>query len=151
MRGICGPGSVSQDHRGINVTDPNPQLTLMRSQRGPRYLFDWGLMVSIGREPHANTFSTGVLLLDLNSFNYILYSIMAYIVTEPCDKCKYTDCVEVCPVDCFHEDETILYIDPEECIDCGACIPECPVEAIFEEDDVPEKWRHYIHWLFSKT
>ncbi len=69
---------------------------------------------------------------------------MAYVVTEPCDKCKYTDCVEVCPVDCFHEDETILYIDPEECIDCGACIPECPVEAIFEEDDVPEEWQHYI-------
>ncbi len=69
---------------------------------------------------------------------------MAYIVTEPCDKCKYTDCVEVCPVDCFHEDETILYIDPEECIDCGACIPECPVEAIFEEEDVPEEWQHYI-------
>ena len=69
---------------------------------------------------------------------------MAYVVTEPCDKCKYTDCVEVCPVDCFHEDETILYIDPEECIDCGACIPECPVEAIFEEDDAPEEWQHYI-------
>jgi len=69
---------------------------------------------------------------------------MAYIVTEPCDKCKYTDCVEVCPVDCFHEGETMLYIDPEECIDCGACIPECPVEAIFEEDDIPEEWNHYI-------
>jgi ferredoxin len=47
-------------------------------------------------------------------------------------------------VDCFHEDETALWIDPEECIDCGACIPECPVEAIFEEADVPEKWQHYI-------
>jgi ferredoxin len=69
---------------------------------------------------------------------------MAYVVCEPCVKCKYTDCVEVCPVDCFHEDELLLVIDPEECIDCGACIPECPVEAIFEEEDVPEQWREYI-------
>jgi ferredoxin len=69
---------------------------------------------------------------------------MAYIVCEPCIKCKYTDCVEVCPVDCFHEDELLLVIDPEECIDCGACIPECPVEAIFEEEDVPEQWVDYI-------
>lgn len=69
---------------------------------------------------------------------------MAYIVCEPCVKCKYTDCVEVCPVDCFHEDEELLVIDPEECIDCGACVPECPVEAIFEEDDVPEQW---VDWI----
>ncbi len=76
---------------------------------------------------------------------------MAYVVTEPCLKCKYTDCVEVCPVDCFHEDETILYIDPDECIDCAACVPECPVEAIFEEDDVPEKWRDYIQLNAEKA
>lgn len=69
---------------------------------------------------------------------------MAYVVCEPCFKCKYTDCVEVCPVDCFHEDELTLYIDPEECIDCGACVPECPVEAIYEESEVPEKWQNYI-------
>ncbi|HAR67181.1 MAG TPA: ferredoxin [Lentisphaeria bacterium] len=69
---------------------------------------------------------------------------MAYIVAEPCVKCKYTDCVEVCPVDCFYEDEFMLVIDPEECIDCGACVPECPVDAIFEIDDLPEKWESYI-------
>ena len=69
---------------------------------------------------------------------------MAYVVTEPCIKCKYTDCVAVCPVDCFREGENFLAIDPEECIDCGACVPECPVEAIFEEDDVPTKWEEYI-------
>ena len=69
---------------------------------------------------------------------------MAYIVAEPCIKCKYTDCVAVCPVDCFREGENFLVIDPEECIDCGACVPECPVEAIFEEDDVPDKWTDYI-------
>lgn len=69
---------------------------------------------------------------------------MAYIVAEPCVKCKYTDCVEVCPVDCFYEDEFMLVIHPDECIDCGACVPECPVEAIFEEDDVPAKWQSYI-------
>ena len=69
---------------------------------------------------------------------------MAYVVTEPCVKCKYTDCVEVCPVDCFHEDELMLVIDPVECIDCNACVPVCPVEAIFPEENVPEKWESYI-------
>ena len=69
---------------------------------------------------------------------------MAYVVAKPCIKCKFTDCVAVCPVDCFREGENFLVIDPEECIDCGACVPECPVEAIFEEDDVPSKWSEYI-------
>ncbi len=69
---------------------------------------------------------------------------MAYIVAEPCIKCKFTDCVAVCPVDCFYEGETMLVISPDECIDCGACEPECPVTAIFEEDDLPEKWNKYI-------
>lgn len=69
---------------------------------------------------------------------------MAYIVCEPCVKCKYTDCVDVCPVDCFAEGVNFLVINPDECIDCGACVPECPTEAIFEEDEVPEKWTEYI-------
>jgi ferredoxin len=69
---------------------------------------------------------------------------MAYIVAEPCINCKYTDCVDVCPVDCFYEGANFLAIHPEDCIDCGACEPECPTEAIFEEDDLPEKWQHYI-------
>ncbi|OGI42248.1 MAG: ferredoxin [Candidatus Muproteobacteria bacterium RBG_16_64_11] len=62
---------------------------------------------------------------------------MTYVVTETCIKCKYTDCVEVCPVDCFHEGPNFLVIDPEECIDCTLCVPECPVNAIYAEDDVP--------------
>ena len=66
------------------------------------------------------------------------------VVTEPCFNCKYTDCVVVCPVDCFYEGQSILYINPEECIDCGACIPECPVEAIYTRDEVPEQWQDYI-------
>ncbi|MCK5580823.1 MAG: ferredoxin family protein [Candidatus Omnitrophica bacterium] len=69
---------------------------------------------------------------------------MAHVVCEPCLKCKYTDCVTVCPVDSFHEADEILYIDPETCIDCGACVPECPVQAIYSEDEVPEKWQSYI-------
>ncbi|MCB9733064.1 MAG: ferredoxin family protein [Deltaproteobacteria bacterium] len=69
---------------------------------------------------------------------------MAYIVAEPCIKCKYTDCVAVCPVDCFYEGENMLVISPDECIDCGACEPECPVNAIYEEDDLPEKWAEYV-------
>ena len=69
---------------------------------------------------------------------------MAYVVTEACIKCKFTDCVDVCPVDCFREGRNFLVIDPEECIDCTLCVPECPVEAIFAEDDVPEKQRAFI-------
>jgi ferredoxin len=69
---------------------------------------------------------------------------MAFVVTEPCVGCKYTDCVTVCPCDCFHEGEQMLYIDPAHCIDCEACVPECPVEAIFHETSVPPQWRHYV-------
>ena len=69
---------------------------------------------------------------------------MTYVVTEMCIKCKYMDCVEVCPVDCFYEGENMLVIHPDECIDCGVCEPECPVEAIFEESEVPDEWNKYI-------
>ena len=62
---------------------------------------------------------------------------MTYVVTEDCIKCKYMDCVEVCPVDCFYEGDNMLVIHPDECIDCGACEPACPVTAIYAEDDVP--------------
>ena len=68
---------------------------------------------------------------------------MTYVVAEPCVKCKYTDCVDVCPVDCFYEGENFLVIHPDECIDCGACVPECPTEAIFSEDELPEQWEEY--------
>jgi len=69
---------------------------------------------------------------------------MTYVVTENCIKCKYTDCVEVCPVDCFHEGPNFLVIDPDECIDCTLCEPECPVEAIFSEDDLPDAQSHLL-------
>ncbi|MFT7625978.1 MAG: ferredoxin [Myxococcota bacterium] len=71
---------------------------------------------------------------------------MAYVVAEPCINCKFTDCVDVCPVDCFYEGKNFLIIHPDDCIDCGACEPECPVEAIFEEDELPEKWAHYTEF-----
>ena len=63
---------------------------------------------------------------------------MTHVVCQACFGCKYTDCVVVCPVECFYEGEQMLYIHPEECIDCEACVPECPVEAIFHEDNIPE-------------
>ncbi len=69
---------------------------------------------------------------------------MTYVVTETCIKCKYTDCVDVCPVDCFHEGPNFLVIDPEECIDCTLCVAECPAEAIFAEDDVPTAQQGFI-------
>jgi len=62
---------------------------------------------------------------------------MTHVVTESCIKCKYTDCVDVCPVDCFKEGPNFLVIDPDECIDCAVCIPECPVNAIYAEEDLP--------------
>ena len=66
---------------------------------------------------------------------------MTYVVTDDCIKCKYTDCVEVCPVDCFYEGENMLVINPSECIDCGVCEPECPAEAILPDtEDGLEKW-----------
>lgn len=69
---------------------------------------------------------------------------MAFVVCEPCIKCKYTDCVSVCPVACFKEGANMLVIDPDECIDCGVCVDECPVTAIFPEEEVPEKWENFI-------
>tara|TARA_B100000925_G_scaffold274570_1_gene240129 strand:+ start:2092 stop:2697 length:606 start_codon:yes stop_codon:yes gene_type:complete len=69
---------------------------------------------------------------------------MAYVVTESCIKCKYTDCVEVCPVDCFYEGPEFLVIHPDECIDCGLCEPECPIEAIYADDELPEDQIEFI-------
>ncbi len=69
---------------------------------------------------------------------------MTTVVTENCRLCRFTDCVAVCPVECFHFDDNMLYIDPDVCIDCSACIPECPVEAIFEEDDLPEELTEWV-------
>lgn len=68
---------------------------------------------------------------------------MTFVVTDACIKCKYTDCVEVCPVDCFYEGETMLVINPDECIDCGVCEPECPAEAIFAESEDLIDWVNF--------
>jgi ferredoxin len=96
-------------------------------------------MGSGGAEPKAS------IAVDLKSLSVnTLEAIMAYVVTESCIKCKYTDCVDVCPVDCFREGPNMLVIDPDECIDCTLCVPECPVEAIFAEDDVPDAQREFI-------
>ena len=69
---------------------------------------------------------------------------MTYVVKEECIKCKFTDCVEVCPVDCFHEGPNFLVIDPEECIDCSLCEPECPVDAIVADDDLEDNEQFYV-------
>jgi ferredoxin len=65
---------------------------------------------------------------------------MTYVVIDNCVKCKYTDCVEVCPVDCFYEGDEMLVINPDECIDCGVCVPECPAEAILPESEELLEW-----------
>jgi ferredoxin len=69
---------------------------------------------------------------------------MPYVVAEPCVKCKYTDCVSVCPTDSFREGANMLVIHPGDCIDCDACVPECPVNAIFWDQEIPEKWQEYV-------
>ena len=69
---------------------------------------------------------------------------MTFVVTENCIKCKYTDCVDVCPVDCFHEGPNFLVIDPDECIDCALCEPECPVDAIYPEDELPAGQEQFV-------
>lgn len=69
---------------------------------------------------------------------------MTHVVTESCIRCKHTDCVDVCPVDCFREGPNMLVIDPDECIDCAVCVPECPVEAIFAEEDIPEGQENFL-------
>jgi ferredoxin len=71
---------------------------------------------------------------------------MAFIIAEPCIGVKDKACVDVCPMDCIHgtDNDAMLYIDPDECIDCDGCVPACPVEAIFPADKVPDKWKHYV-------
>ena len=71
---------------------------------------------------------------------------VAYVIVQPCIDVKDASCVEVCPVDCIHTDDAsnMYFIDPDECIDCGACVDPCPVDAIFPEDEVPEQWRNFI-------
>ena len=69
---------------------------------------------------------------------------MSYIVTQHCVDCKYTDCVTVCPVDAFHEADRILYINPDTCVNCDACVPACPVEAIYSEENLPAKYQSYV-------
>lgn len=69
---------------------------------------------------------------------------MSYIVTQHCVDCKYTDCVAVCPVDAFHEGERMVYINPDTCVNCDACVPACPIEAIFSEENLPSKFQSYV-------
>ena len=80
---------------------------------------------------------------------------MTHVVTSACVQCKYQDCVAVCPVECFREADEYLVIDPDECIDCGACTPECPVDAIFDENELPEQWAEYTaknaEWFLNRA
>ena len=83
-------------------------------------------------------------MIDYHTPTKDLVHAMAYVVTEQCIRCKYTDCVDVCPVDCFHEGPNFLVINPEECIDCNLCVAECPVQAIYAEDDLPEDQKSFV-------
>ena len=111
---IC-PGGGTGRRKGLKIPR---DLILCRFDSGPGHEF---------------------LLLLFWTVNY-----MTFVVTEKCIKCKYTDCVEVCPVDCFYEGPNFLVINPDECIDCALCEPECPVNAIYSEDDLPEKYQGFL-------
>jgi ferredoxin len=76
---------------------------------------------------------------------------MAFVVCEPCYDCKYTDCVTQCPMDCFYQDDMMLYIDPDECIDCEACVSMCPVGAIYRDAEVPPQWTQYVQLNLERT
>jgi len=76
---------------------------------------------------------------------------MTFVVTDNCKGCRFTDCVAVCPVECFHGDDEMLYIDPDECIDCGACVPECPVEAIYDEAQLPDDKSQWLQLNADKA
>jgi len=88
--------------------------------------------------------STAILIRRGRAATSPQFNPMTHIVTEACIKCKYTDCVDVCPVDCFREGPNFLTIDPDECIDCAVCIPECPVNAIYAEEDAPADQMHMV-------
>src|SRR4026208_749079 len=96
-----------------------------------------------GRLPPRPGFGLDDCALPSGSGGGMRRPVMAYVVADPCVKCKYTDCVAVCPVDCFYEGKNSLAINPDECIDCGACEPERPTTAIFEESELPTKWAIY--------
>ena len=76
--------------------------------------------------------------------NFTDWTVMTHVVTESCIRCRYTDCVDVCPVDCFREGPNFLTIDPDECIDCAVCVAECPVNAIYAEEDVPADQQQFV-------
>jgi ferredoxin len=83
---------------------------------------------------------------DLNTFYFNLYLrrlLVTYVIAQPCIDVKDKSCIEECPVDCIYEGNRMLYIQPDECVDCGACEPVCPVEAIYYEDDVPGEWKEF--------
>lgn len=88
--------------------------------------------------------SFGRLPIRLHHFPQEENNPMPHVVTDACVLCKYTDCVDVCPVDCFHEGPNFVVIDPDECIDCAICVPECPASAIFASEDVPGDMQEYI-------
>jgi ferredoxin len=100
--------------------------------------------MTYGRFQCQTGFGIAVANGETTSFSFSRRDSMSYVVCQPCHDCKYTDCVVVCPCDCFYQDADQLYIDPDHCIDCDACAPECPVEAIFPDTRVPQQWMNFI-------
>jgi ferredoxin len=122
-----GPGAILARRSGkIYGSRSSPPAQAPRRNVVPKHRWTVGTRGAEGGDVFAR-----IKFLDIG------LQSMTYVVTETCIRCKYTDCVDVCPVDCFREGPNFLVIDPDECIDCTLCVAECPVEAIFAEDDVP--------------
>ena len=121
-----GHRNLVHDHRLSVLEDGLPALACARRRRAS---------ISLGLGSLSGMYGRMVTLRDV-----------AYVIVQPCVGVKDASCVEVCPVDCIHTDDAanMYYIDPDECIDCGACVDPCPVDAIFPEDEVPEQWRDFI-------
>jgi len=117
----------------------------------------WVRYLYAAREPGCSTHCIANGLVSRQDLAETRSRRMAYVIAEPCVDVLDQACVDVCPVDCIHFEEgkdRMLYIEPDECIDCGACEPECPVEAIFTEEDVPDEWKPYteinVQWFKDK-
>lgn len=134
---------VRDRHELIIEAEGNDDFRGARQQRRDSHRSKIAYTAGAGQLDHLTAFRRPVNMRERQANHLASRIDMTYVIAEPCIDTKDRGCVDVCPVDCIYEGPDILYIHPDECIDCGACEPECPVTAIFPEEDVPEEWTSY--------